>query len=1056
MQRAKKIQIGETYFMKKRKVASKAFSTVACCLFMVFSLFFSALTASADEGDIYIISGYHNTATVTLNGNPVSGHFYCLDSKENTPSGQSYTRYRLSEIPGYRKSHDTADREYTDEVKERLVKLLVAEAQIKSYVATLSTSATTARENIWAGRDDTTKVVTIGGTRTGVTTVSSKLTMSSNWNSKFKNDPMQALVWACVWDSSKWGDFIADDASDGDKADNYRVREKNSYGYISDDPVNDVNSLWNVFYKPVLAYIDALPNYYANGYDAWVYLTDNNSYQNMLGAAFRPVKLLKVDESGNPVAGTELYLKEGTSGAAFHSWVSSGTAYDTGDTITPDADKVYYLYEGNITDGYICADNGSGNDREFGFKVKPDGTIELQGDYGDLFQLNSGVLQLVNQKSKVNISKVDIAGSEELKGARIQILNADGTVASLFGDANTPAEWVSDGTKHVVTGLKAGTGTSYILHEVVAPAGYLLASDTTFTLDRYGNVTTSAPTTTGGVILIKDNITSVSISKKDIANSKELSGAKLQITGEADWTNVMDQFSDDDIDDYEIWEVEDDNGDICGIEWISLEDAPLMVKGLSTGVVYEMEETDAPAGYSCSENIRFRLDDDLSGNVIVNVYNVSTETFETVSNVVMYDKAFAVGVSKVEVTGHNEVIGAHIKIYDSDGKSAGEWDSDGTVHILNELSVNESYTLRETMVPDGYLVVSDTTFELDRNGKITTTAEVTTEGVILLEDAISSVDISKKAVSGSTELAGATLQITGEANWTNVLKHVAADDAHQVEALKDSAGVAYGIKWVSTDSAVTVKGLSTDVVYTLEEVGTPNGYLYSENIQFKLEDDKSGNTIVKVYDSDSNAYIARDKVEMFDGVTSVDISKKEVGVSGELAGATLQITGEADWTNVLKHVAADDAHQVEAVTDSTGTICGVKWISTDSAVTVKGLSTNVVYTMEETGAPMGYEYSEKIQFQLEDSKNGTTVVKVYDAKTKEYHVSDKVEMFDEAESSGNWLTSIGESVANALRLTKTGSYSKAPKTGEADTMWLLLSAMSLVAAGFGLLAFKKQ
>lgn len=77
----------------------------------------------------------------------------------------------------------------------------------------------------------------------------------------------------------------------------------------------------------------------------------------------------------------------------------------------------------------------------------------------------------------IKVQKTDIATGEELTGAVIQILDQTGAVVD---------EWTSvAGTPHEV--FKLNTGEEYILHEKIAPEGYLLTADTRFWIDEDGN-----------------------------------------------------------------------------------------------------------------------------------------------------------------------------------------------------------------------------------------------------------------------------------------------------------------------------------------------------------------------------------------------------------------------------------------------------------------------------------------------------------------------------------------------------------------------------------------
>ena len=84
-----------------------------------------------------------------------------------------------------------------------------------------------------------------------------------------------------------------------------------------------------------------------------------------------------------------------------------------------------------------------------------------------------------------------------------------------------------------------------------------------------------------GVIVMKDDVTKVSISKKDITGDNEIPGATLQI--------------------------KDENGDVVE-EWTST-DKPHEINGkLTAGKEYTLHEENAPNGYAYSEDVKFTVD----------------------------------------------------------------------------------------------------------------------------------------------------------------------------------------------------------------------------------------------------------------------------------------------------------------------------------------------------------------------------------------------------------------------------------------------------------------
>ena len=77
---------------------------------------------------------------------------------------------------------------------------------------------------------------------------------------------------------------------------------------------------------------------------------------------------------------------------------------------------------------------------------------------------------IINEKSKICITKVDASTGKPLAGAKLQILDKDGKVVE---------EWTSDDKAHVIDLLPVG---EYVLHEETAPQGYAKAEDIKFSV----------------------------------------------------------------------------------------------------------------------------------------------------------------------------------------------------------------------------------------------------------------------------------------------------------------------------------------------------------------------------------------------------------------------------------------------------------------------------------------------------------------------------------------------------------------------------------------------
>ena len=120
--------------------------------------------------------------------------------------------------------------------------------------------------------------------------------------------------------------------------------------------------------------------------------------------------------------------------------------------------------------------------------------------------------------TEVSISKQDITGTTEVEGATLSILDENGEQV---------AKWISTKNAYVLKGV-LNADTTYTLHEENAPDGYAYAEDITFTIDKTGKVTVNGEDVNGQVIM-KDDVTKVTISKQSVTGSEEVPGATLQI-----------------------------------------------------------------------------------------------------------------------------------------------------------------------------------------------------------------------------------------------------------------------------------------------------------------------------------------------------------------------------------------------------------------------------------------------------------------------------------------------------------------------------------------------
>ena len=187
--------------------------------------------------------------------------------------------------------------------------------------------------------------------------------------------------------------------------------------------------------------------------------------------------------------------------------------------------------------------------------------IDLSYDHSDKV-IYTKEINVINEKTTTEISKVDATDEKELEGAHLSLKDKDGNIVE---------EWVSGKESHIIRGLLAGE--KYTLHEDLAPIGYATASDVTFTVNADGTPTK---------VTMKDEITKVEVSKVDATNQKEIEGAKLTLT------------------DKETGEV---------IEQWTSEKEPHRIEGLEVGKIYILHEDLAPVGYEVASDVEFTIAD---------------------------------------------------------------------------------------------------------------------------------------------------------------------------------------------------------------------------------------------------------------------------------------------------------------------------------------------------------------------------------------------------------------------------------------------------------------
>ena len=263
--------------------------------------------------------------------------------------------------------------------------------------------------------------------------------------------------------------------------------------------------------------------------------------------------------------------------------------------------------------------------------------------------------------------------------------------------------------------------------------------------------------------------------------------------------------------------------------------------------------------------------------------------------VTMLDAPTRVKISKADITTHEEVPGATLRVLDKDGNVVDEWVSEDTPHYMEAVLVaGETYTLEETLVPDnsGYVPANAIQFTVEDNGKVQH---------VIMQDDYTKVQISKTDIATGKEISGAKLKIT-DADGKTVAEWVTDGTPHYMERIPMGT-------------------------YTLTETVAPieQGYVRAESVTFEVGPTEN-----------------IQRVEMKDDFTKVEIFKADMTDGHELPGAKLKIT-DASGNTITEWETNGQPHRIERLKPGDYTL-------TETAAPAGYLlSEEVHFTVQETG-----------------------------------------------------------------------------------------------------------
>ena len=223
-------------------------------------------------------------------------------------------------------------------------------------------------------------------------------------------------------------------------------------------------------------------------------------------------------------------------------------------------DTTYTLTETRPADGFATADSIS-----FQLVQGEDGQTRAVIVNGENRTVQTdNVIHMVDDTTKVEISKTEIAGSEEIPGCELEITEKD---------TDTVIEsWTSTKEKHIVE-QKFVAGKTYVLTEKRPADGYAIADSIEFTVEDTGKIQS---------VGMKDDTTKIRLIKLADDTGQGLPDAKFEVY---------------------------DSSDKKVMSFVSNEEGYDIIGKLRAGETYTFKETEAPKGYQLAEPVQYTVKD---------------------------------------------------------------------------------------------------------------------------------------------------------------------------------------------------------------------------------------------------------------------------------------------------------------------------------------------------------------------------------------------------------------------------------------------------------------
>lgn len=364
----------------------------------------------------------------------------------------------------------------------------------------------------------------------------------------------------------------------------------------------------------------------------------------------------------------------------------------------------YRIEEVNAPFGYTL------NENYYEVTVDSNTAYQMDGTSGDVIieavyenHPVKGELTIVKKGEVLDGFKDDFTyQTENLEGAEFEIYAAEDIYTADFqkdDNGNRILEYAAGTLVKTVTTDKDGKAVlknlplgSYKIVEKTAPDGFVLNGEAQTITFSYKDQETPVIEQTATFENERQKV-EISVVKQDADTEKAVAGAEFGLYAkndmEAHGTVIV-------------------KADTLLGKAVSGEDGKaVFTQDLPFGEYY-IKELATPDGYVSSDEV-LEVKAEYQGQNI-KVVQLSS---------VFKNQPTKVVVSKSDLTTGVELSGATLTVLDKDGNVVDTWKSvKGEQHLIERLTVGETYTLREEMAPYGYLKAEEITFTLEDTGEI--------------------------------------------------------------------------------------------------------------------------------------------------------------------------------------------------------------------------------------------------------------------------------------------------------------------------------------------------